>query len=131
MLSVHPFLKILLRRGGDALFRLFQEIHPLAEDYGAGGAHSGAGGLLALLQALFVTEFAFDDLGIPLVPLKLGHFEGARYFAVTAADAARAVPRNGAPLVLLEGLKGTTRHAGGVEAVHTLPFDESKACPLG
>src|SRR5271165_6844788 len=122
MLSVHTFLEILIRRVRDALFRLGQEVHPLAENYCSRRAHCGAGGLLVFLKALVEAELALDDLGIPVVPFELRHFEWAGHLAVSTADTQRAVPGNGAPLVLFEGLERAARHAGRIQAVHALPF---------
>src|SRR5271166_1727757 len=129
MLSVYPRLEILIRRGSNALFRPGQEIHPLAEDYRPRGAHRGAGRLPVLLQALVEAELALDDLRIPPVPLEFWHVEWAGHLAEAAADAARRVPRNRTPLVLLQGPERAARHAGGIEAVHALLFDVGEACP--
>src|ERR1019366_3698178 len=130
MLSVHPLLEVLIRRGRDALLRFGQQVHPLAEDYCPRGAHCGTGGLLVLLKALIEAELALDDLRIPTVPLELWHLEWAGHLAVAAADAQRAAPRNGAPLALLKGPERAARRAGGIEAVHALPFDVGEVSPI-
>src|SRR5271165_4332751 len=127
MLSIYAFLEVLIGRGRDALFRLGQEIYPLAEDDRPCGAYAGAGRLLVLLQALVEAELTLDDLRIPVVPLELWHVERASHLAVTATYATRTFPSHGAPFILLEGTKGTTSDASGVQAVHALSFYESEA----
>src|SRR5208282_5762748 len=131
MLSIYAFLEVLIGRGRDALFRLGQEIYPLAEDDRPCGAYAGAGRLLVLLQALVEAELTLDDLRIPVVPLELWHVERASHLAVTATYATRTFPSHGAPFILLQGTKGTTSDASGVQAGHALFLDIRKAPPIG
>src|SRR5271166_5316612 len=127
ILSVHPVLEILIWLRRNPLLGLVQQVHPLAEDDCARGTHFGAGRLLAPLQALVETKLALDNFRIPLVPFELWHIERAGHLTVTAADTERAIPRDRAPLALLQGPKWAAGHAGGIEAVHALPFDEGEA----
>jgi hypothetical protein len=97
MLSIDPVLKIFVRRGGDAVFSFGQKIGALAEDHRSRGTNGGTGWLLVFVQAV-VAELALDDLRIEVVPLELGHIEGAGHLAIAAAYAERTIPCNRTPV---------------------------------
>src|SRR5208283_905665 len=126
--SIHPVFEILVWSVRNALLGLVQEVHPLAKDYCPRGTHFGTGRLLVLLQALVEAELALDDLGIPFVPLELRHVEGAGHLTVAAPDTERTVPRDSTPRVLLQGAEWAAGYAGGIQAVHALPFDKAELC---
>src|SRR5208283_3302263 len=128
ILSVHPVLVVLVRSFRNALLGLGQEVRALAKDHRSSGAHRRACGLLILLQALIEAELAFDDLRIPLVPFELRNIERAGHLTVAAPDTARTIPCHSAPLALRQRSKWAAGYAGGIEAVHALPFDEGEVC---
>ena len=97
MLAIDPVLKVLVRRGGDAVFGLGEKFGPLAEDNGTRWTDSSTGRLLVVVQAV-IAKLTFDDLGIPIIPLELGNIEGTSHLAVAAANAEGTIPCNRTPV---------------------------------
>src|SRR4051794_25092366 len=112
VLAVHALAVVLSGMFLHSRLGFLHQFFARAVDHGMRGANAGASRLVSHRQSI-LAELALDDLRIHSRPLEFRDVIGARDFAVPAAHALGAVPRNYAVLrILREGEERTSGDAG-------------------
>ena len=111
-------------------FDLLLELLDRPKQRGAGRTNVAASRDLTLLLQM-AAELALRDLAERIIEIELRHAERAAIDAVAAADAAIGIVRDDAGhFILLHGADRADRHAGRIDAMQAVPFDEGKAVDL-